>query len=163
MDVEGSGDQRDSCPGVVAMGRHFKPWGALQQDFHCDCPRTSVRGFGATSKQHALTWKHPCSRHARAMSWMASALVAGSLLSLERLITGNGLNDGSCSCATWLAMDAVQVFAMKQVLHARSCIYRPCRISSKSRADTEWYCCRPLCKTPFSATKPWANTLYEDF
>jgi len=32
MDVEGPRDYRDSLPGVLVMGRHFKSWGALQQD-----------------------------------------------------------------------------------------------------------------------------------
>jgi len=41
------------------------------------------------------------------MSWMASARVAGSLLSLPRLITGSGRDGGGGgSCPTWLAMDA---------------------------------------------------------
>ncbi|WVZ87586.1 hypothetical protein U9M48_034199 [Paspalum notatum var. saurae] len=69
----------------------------------------SVGGYGATIKQHTLTWKHPCSRHARAMSWMASARLAGPSLSLPRLITGNDrdIDDGEArgSCI-WPAMDA---------------------------------------------------------
>src|SRR6185436_17346604 len=32
MDVEGPRDYRDSLPGVLVMGRHFKSWGALQED-----------------------------------------------------------------------------------------------------------------------------------
>jgi hypothetical protein len=107
----------------------------------------------------SLTSKHPCLRHARAMSWMASARVAGSLLSLPRLITGSGHDDAGGSCPTWLAMDAgkkqggmprpqprdqqlknlvcsnassskCRCVAVKQVLHARSCIYRPYRLCS---------------------------------
>lgn len=40
------------------------------------------------------------------MSWMASARVAGSLLSLPRLIMGNGRDSDGRICTTWLAMDS---------------------------------------------------------
>jgi len=81
------------------------------------CAETSEPSVGmvqteqqtSSTQQQALTWKHPCSRHARAMSWMASVRVAGSLPSLARLMTGSGRGeddeDGSIRC-TWLAMEA---------------------------------------------------------
>lgn len=117
------------------------------------------------------------------MSWMASARVAGSLLSLPRLITGNGRrdNDGRI-CTTWLAMDSGKkqagmpsstpdtnrvlnrtsvlslMLALRRsagvcneaVVHARSRFYRPLpNLIESTVADTEWYCCRPLCKPLF--------------
>jgi len=69
-------------------------------------PATSVWEGRATNNKLALTWKHPCSRHASAISWMTSALIASPMLSRSMLITGNVCDDshdplGSCR---WLAM-----------------------------------------------------------
>jgi hypothetical protein len=91
----------------VHVHRSFLPNVAGVQS-QCHCQRTSVQEDRATTKQHALTWKHPCSRHASAISWMTSTLVAAPMLSRLMLMTGNARDDsydplGGCS---WLSMYA---------------------------------------------------------